>query len=89
MKNEGWFLIAFILLAMILLVLIVRSETTEKFGELPANHILAISQLGDDVNDLDERTQTLEKKIAKQEKELSKSMNDVDAATTGIQMITS
>ncbi len=89
MKNEGWFVIAFILLSMILLVLIVRSEATEKFGELPANQTLAISQLGDDVNDLDERTQTLEKKIAKQEKELSKSMNDVDAATTGIQMITS
>lgn len=89
MKNEGWFLIAFILLAMILLILIVKSESTEKFGELPANQTLAIAQLGEDVNDLDERTQTLEKKIAKQEKELSKSMKDVDDATTGIQMITS
>lgn len=89
MKTEGWFMVLFVALAITVLILLVRNEKIEKFGDLPANQTLAIAQLGDDVNNLDERTKTLESKLSKQEKEISKSMKDVDEATTGIQMITS
>jgi predicted PurR-regulated permease PerM len=89
MKTEGWFMILFVAIAIVVLILLVKNEKIEKFGELPANQTLAIAQLGDDVNNLDERTSALESKLSKQEKEINKSMKEVDDATTGIQMITS
>ena len=89
MKTEGWFMILFVVIAIVVLILLVKNEKVEKFGELPANQTLAIAQLGDDVNNLDERTSALESKLSKQEKEINKSMKEVDDATTGIQMITS
>lgn len=89
MKTEGWFMILFVVIAIVVLILLVKNEKIEKFGDLPANQTLAIAQLGDDVNNLDERTKTLESKLSKQEKEINKSMKEVDDATTGIQMITS
>jgi hypothetical protein len=88
MKNEGLFLIAFVVLAMILLIMVVRADSREHYDDLPANTTLAISQLKDDVDDLDARTSAVEKTIADQKKQLAKSTADVDNATTSIQMIT-
>ena len=88
MKYEGMLLVAFILLATTLLILVVRSEK-EHFGKYSANNTLAVTQLGDDVNLLNERLRAAEKKLSKQEGEVSKAQQDVDNATTDIQMITS
>ncbi len=88
MKNEGLFLIAFVVLAMILLIMVVRAENREHYEDLPVNTTLAISTLKDNVDDLDARTSAVEKTIADQKKQLAKSTLAVDNATTGIQMIT-
>jgi len=88
MKNEGLFLIAFVVLAMILLIMVVRAESREHYDDLPVNTTLAISTLKDYVDDLDTRTSSVEKSIADQKKQLAKSTADVDNATTGIQMVT-
>lgn len=88
MKNEGLFLIAFVVLAMILLIMVVRAETREHYDDLPVNTTLAISTLKDNVDDLDSRTSAVEKTLADQKKQLAKSTMAVDNATTGIQMIT-
>ena len=88
MKNEGLFLIAFVVLAMILLIMVVRADSREHYDDLPTNTTLAISTLKDDVDDLDSRTSAVEKTLADQKKQLAKSTMAVDNATTGIQMIT-
>lgn len=88
MKNEGLFLIAFVVLAMILLIMVVRADTREHYEDLPVNTTLAISTLKDYVDDLDTRTSSVEKTLADQKKQLAKSTADVDNATTGIQMVT-
>ena len=88
MKNEGLFLVAFIALAIILLIMVVRSER-EHFGKYSANNTLAVSQLGDDVNLLNERLSAAEKKLSTHEKEAEKAQENVDNATTDIQIATS
>ena len=88
MKNEGLMLVAFILLAITLLILVVRSEK-EHFGKYPANQTLAVSQLQEDVNLLHERLQVTEKKISKQEKEYEKSQEQVDNAAIDMTIATS
>ena len=88
MKYEGIFLIAFVLLAMLLLILIVRSER-EHFGKYSANTTLALSQLGEDVNLLNERLGSVEKKIGKHETEQEKSAEQVDNAMIDMQIATS
>lgn len=88
MKYEGFFLIAFVLLAMVLLILVVRSEK-EHFGKYSANNTLAISQLGEDVNELNDRLGKVESKIGGHEAEQSKSAEQVDNAVTDIQIATS
>ena len=87
MKNEGLFLCAFIFLAIILLIMVCRSEK-EHYAQLPANPTLAIAQLSDNTNDLDDRLTVIEKRAKDQEKAQSDSTSKVDSATTGIQMIT-
>jgi hypothetical protein len=88
MKNEGLFLIAFVVLAMILLIMVVRADSREHYEDLPVNTTLAISTLKDNVDDLDSRTSAVEKTLADQKKQLAKSTMAVDNATSGIQMIT-
>ena len=88
MKNEGLFLIAFVVLAMILLIMVVRADSREHYDDLPVNTTLAISTLKDYVDDLDTRTSSVEKTIADQKKQMAKSTADVDNATTGIKMVT-
>ena len=88
MKNEGLMLVAFILLAITLLILVVRSDK-EHFGKYPANQTLAVSQLQDDVNLLHERLQVAEKKISGQEKEIAESQEKVDAAAVDLTIATS
>lgn len=88
MKNEGLMLVAFILLAITLLILVVRSDK-EHFGKYPANQILAVSQLQDDVNLLHERLQAAEKKISGQEKDMKESQQNVDNAAVDMTIATS
>jgi hypothetical protein len=88
MKNEGLMLVAFILLAITLLILVVRSDK-EHFGKYPANQTLAVAQLQDDVNLLHERLQVTEKKISGQEKEFEKSQQQVDNAAVDMTIATS
>jgi hypothetical protein len=88
MKYEGMFLVAFIFLSVILLVMVVRSEK-EHFGKYSANSTLAISQLSDDVNLLHERLSAAEKKLSSHEKDAAKAVENVDKATTDIQIATS
>ncbi len=88
MKNEGLMLVAFILLAVTLLILVVRSEK-EHFGKYSANTTLALTQLEDDVNILNERLSAAEGKISTQEKEVGKAQENVDNAATDIQIATS
>jgi uncharacterized protein YlxW (UPF0749 family) len=87
MKNEGLMLVAFIILAVTLLILVVRSER-EHFGKYSANTTLALSQLEDDVNILNERLTTAEGKISTQEKEMSKAQENVDNAAVDMQIAT-
>ena len=88
MKNEGLMLVAFILLAITLLILVVRSEK-EHFGKYAANQTLAVSQLQDDVNLLHERLQAAEKKISGQEKDMKESRQNVDNAAVDMTIATS
>ena len=67
--------------------MVCRSEK-EHYAQLPANPTLAIAQLSDNTNDLDDRLSAVEKKATDQEKAQSDSTSKVDSATTGIQMIT-
>lgn len=88
MKHEGLFLVAFIILAVTLLVLVVRSER-EHFGKYSPNTTLAVTQLEDDVNLLNERLQVAEKKISTQEQEMAKSEEQVSNAAVDLQIATS
>lgn len=87
MKNEGLMLVAFIILAVTLLILVVRSER-EHFGKYSANTTLALSQLEDDVNLLNERLKTAEGKISTQEKDMAKAEENVDNAAVDMQIAT-
>ncbi len=88
MKYEGFFLIAFILLAMILLIMVVRSEK-EHFGKYSANTTLALTQLEDDVNLLNDRLGAMEGKVGKHEADQAKSAEQVDNAMVDMQIATS
>lgn len=85
MKNEGLFLVAFILLAIILLVMVSRSER-ERFEPEP-DSVIRIGKLEEDVQLLDDRVGTIETKQKKQDDELAKAQADVDVAATQIQMV--
>ena len=87
MKCEGLFLIAFIVLSIVLLAMVVSSEK-EHFGKYSANNALAVTQLEEDVNLLNSRLSTAEKKLNENVKETDKAQEAVDNAATDIQIAT-
>lgn len=86
MKNEGLFLVAFILLAIILLVMVSRSSR-EHFDP-PMDPLVRTSKLEEDVKLLDDRMERVENQLSEQNAEIAKAQNEVDTAATQIQMIT-
>jgi len=86
MRNEGLFLVAFIILAVVLLVMVTKASR-EHFDP-PMDPILRTSKLEEDVKLLDERTTKLEDSLEKQNTDIDKAQSDVDTAATQIQMVT-
>jgi hypothetical protein len=87
MRNEGLFLVAFIILAVTLLVMVSRSSTKEHFDP-PMDPILRTNKLEEDVKLLDTRVGKVESQLASQSADISKAQSDVDTAATSIEMAT-
>lgn len=86
MKNEGMMLVAFIILAVTLLILVVRSE--KEHLRMPVNPLLANLQVQDDLANLDNRVQEIENKISKEEKESIETKKNVDKAAVDLTIAT-
>ena len=84
MRNEGLCLIAFVVLAIVLLVMISRSSR-EHFDP-PMDPIIRTTKLEEDVKLLDDRTSKLETKLSKQDEDINSAQSKVDTAATDIQM---
>jgi hypothetical protein len=80
MRNEKLFLIAFIVLAITLLVMVTHSSR-ENFEDPIAN-------LKEEVDELNKRTITIENNIQKQEDDRKDAENKLDNNITDIQMVT-
>jgi predicted nucleic acid-binding Zn-ribbon protein len=89
MKNEGWFLIAFILLAVILLVMVSRADRSKEHFDPPVDTATRVSTLETEVKTLDDRMSKAETTLHDQEQQITKAKSDVDTATTQIQMVNS
>lgn len=84
MRNEGLCLIAFVVLAIVLLVMISRSSR-EHFDP-PMDPIIRTTKLEEDVKLLEDRTSNLETKLSKQDEDINSAQSKVDTAATDIQM---
>lgn len=78
---------AFIILAVTLLVMVSRSSTKEHFDP-PMDPILRTNKLEEDVKLLDTRVGKVESQLAAQNADISKAQSDVDTAATSIEMAT-
>ncbi len=85
MRNEGMFLIAFVVLAIVLVVMLSRAGR-EGF-EPESDPVVRITKLEEDVSLLDDRTTAVEDKLSKQESDIQQAQQSVDNAATDIQMI--
>ena len=86
MRNEGLYLIAFTVLAIVLLVMV--TDSGREHFDPPVDPVIRTTKLEEDVKLLDERTSTLETKLSKQDEDIHKAEADVDSAVTDIQMNT-
>ena len=86
MTTEGLLLIAFVSLAILIVVLLPSREAFEDTP--PVDPLVRTTKLEEDVALLDERTTALEDKLAKQDADINKARSDVDTAATQIQMVT-
>lgn len=87
MRNEGLFLVAFILLAVVLLVMVTKSSTKEHFDP-PMDPIIRTNKLEEDVKLLDERMDKVEGQLKSQNADINKAQSEVDTAATSIAMVT-
>jgi hypothetical protein len=87
MRNEGLFLVAFIVLAVTLLIMVTRSSTREHFDP-PMDPIIRTNKLEEDVKLLDERMDKVEGQLSSQNAEINQAQSEVDTAATSIAMVT-
>uniref|UniRef100_A0A6C0I7U8 Uncharacterized protein n=1 Tax=viral metagenome TaxID=1070528 RepID=A0A6C0I7U8_9ZZZZ len=85
MKNEGLFLVAFIVLAIILLYLVSQREHLEN---PPVDSASRISTLETDFSAIDNRVSNLEDAAKKQAKDIEGAKMSVSDATASLAMIT-
>jgi uncharacterized protein YoxC len=86
MTTEGLLLIAFVALAILVVVLL---PTRESFDDTPpVDPLVRTTKLEEDVELLKDRTTAIEDKLEKQEADINKAQTDVDTAATQIQMVT-
>lgn len=87
MRNEGLFLVAFIVLAITLLVMVSKADSREHFDP-PMDPLLRTTKLEEDVKLLDERVGKVEDTLKSQNDEINKAQDNVDTAATQIEMVT-
>jgi hypothetical protein len=85
MKNEGLFLVAFIVLAIILLYLVSQREHLEN---PPVDSVSRISTLETEYNAIDYRVSNLEDAAKKQAKDIDAAKMSVSDATASLAMVT-
>ena len=85
MKNEGLFLVAFIVLAIILLYLVSQREHLEN---PPVDSVSRISTLETEYNAIDYRVSNLEDAAKKQAKDINAAKMSVSDATASLAMVT-
>ena len=88
MRNEGLFLVAFIVLAVTLLVMVTRSAPTREHFDPPMDPIIRTNKLEEDVKLLDERMDKVEGQLKSQNADINKAQSEVDTAATSIAMVT-
>ena len=81
MLNDGTILIAFLVIAFLALLLLQNREYFE------SDELTRINTLEMRVNDINTRTDSVEKTIAEQNAEIENAQTNVDKAVTGIEMI--
>jgi uncharacterized coiled-coil protein SlyX len=81
MLNDGAILIAFLVVAFVALLLLQNREHFE------SDELTRINTLEMRVNDINKRTDSVEKTLAEQNAEIETAQSNVDKAVTGIEMI--
>lgn len=81
MLNDGTILIAFLVVAFVALLLLQNREHFE------SDELTRINTLEMRVNDINKRTDSVEKTLAEQNAEIETAQSNVDKAVTGIEMI--
>lgn len=88
MKNEGLFLVAFIVLAIILLYLVSQREHLENPPDAPVDSVSRISTLETEYSAIDYRVSNLEDAAKKQAKDIDAAKMSVSDATASLATIT-
>jgi hypothetical protein len=86
MRNESMYLVAFVILAILLFVMVIKSQK-EGF-DAPADSVSRISNLETSVSGLDTRLSKVENVQKKQNEEIENAQSNVADATASLKMIT-